>query len=107
MKLGGTVATVGFPNQDFMRKPGNQEKEFIHGFLVSLFAFCLSSLFPDQPAGAAGVLADGHRPGGALVDARGNVGHRGGQGAGARPPCAAAALAATGSLPESLRTATK
>jgi hypothetical protein len=37
VKLGGTVATVGFPIQDFMRKPGNQEKEFIHGFLDSLF----------------------------------------------------------------------
>ena len=43
VKLGGTVATVGFPIQDFMRKPGNQEKEIIHGFLDSLFAFSLFS----------------------------------------------------------------
>jgi S1-C subfamily serine protease len=47
-------------------------------------------------------LADGHRPGGALVDARGNV-----VGIVAAKLDAAAALAATGSLPESLRTATK
>jgi hypothetical protein len=37
VKLGGAVATVDFPVQDFMRKPGNQEEEFIHGFLDSLF----------------------------------------------------------------------
>ena len=38
VKLGGTVATVGFPVQDFMRKPGNQEEEFhswLHGFLIN------------------------------------------------------------------------
>jgi hypothetical protein len=38
VKLGGPAATVGFPVQDFMRKPGNHDQEFIHGFLDSLFA---------------------------------------------------------------------
>jgi hypothetical protein len=41
VKLGDTVASVGFPIQDFMRKPGNQEKEFLHGFMDSLFDFNL------------------------------------------------------------------
>ena len=50
-----------------MRKPGNQEKEFILGFMDSLFDFSLPHYFqislPVQPDNS----------GGALVDARGNV----------------------------------
>ena len=49
-----------------------------------------------------GSLADGHRPGGALVDARGNV-----VGIVAAKLDASAALAATGSLPENVNYAVK
>jgi hypothetical protein len=54
-------------------------------------------------------LADGHRPGGALVDARGNVMDARGNvvGSVAAQLDAAAALAATGSLPENVNYAVK
>ena len=65
-----------FPVQDFMRKPGSQEEEFIHGFLDSLFDFSLlliifKSAWSLQTATMQpGKWQDEHRP---LVDERGNV----------------------------------
>ena len=43
VKLGGTVATVGFPIQDFMRKPGNQENRNKNSFMVSWIPYLLSA----------------------------------------------------------------
>ena len=42
VKLGGTVARVGFPIQDLMRKPGNQEKNsFMASWIPYLISACL------------------------------------------------------------------
>lgn len=58
--------------------------------------------FPDQCAGAAGVLADGVRSGGALVDERGNV-----VGFVSAKLNTRAALSASGALPENVNYAVK
>ena len=93
VKLGGTVATVGFPDiglQGFAPKLAKGEIASLAGAADDPRYFQIS--LPVQPGNS----------GGALVDARGNV-----VGIVAAKLDAAAALAATGSLPESLRTATK
>ena len=93
MKLGGTVATVGFPDiglQGFAPKLAKGEIASLAGAADDPRYFQIS--LPVQPGNS----------GGALVDARGNV-----VGIVAAKLDASAALAATGSLPESLRTATK
>jgi hypothetical protein len=97
VKLGGTVATVGFPdiglqgfapklagfNAKAQRGKGAKYKQCLACVLATL-RLCVKFLQR------------------ALVDARGNV-----VGIVAAKLDASAALAATGSLPESLRTATK
>jgi S1-C subfamily serine protease len=93
VKLGGTVATVGFPDiglQGFAPKLAKGEIASLAGAADDPRYFQIS--LPVQPGNS----------GGALVDARGNV-----VGIVAAKLDASAALAATGSLPESLRTATK
>ena len=128
MKLGGTVATMGFPDiglPDFLNHETHElheNKKQIHSvsafvclvyFVVKIFSHAFGQGEITSLAGAADdpryfqislPVQPGatHRPGGALVDARGNV-----VGIVAAKLDASAALATTGSLPESLRTATK
>ena len=88
MKLGGTVATVGFPDiglQGFAPKLAKGEIASLAGAADDPRYFQIS--LPVQPGNS----------GGALVDARGNV-----VGIVAAKLDASAALAATGSLPENV-----
>ena len=104
-QLGGTVRRLVFPVQDFMRKPGSQEKEFIHGFLDSLFdssprRIIFKSARSLQTATMQpGKWPDEHRP---LVDERGNV-----IGIVSAKLDASTALAMSGSLPENVNYAVK
>ena len=125
VKLGGTVATVGFPDiglQNFLTTKHTNYTKMKDRFIPCPLScvWCISWLksFPmllakGEIASLAGAGDDPRyfqislpvqpgNSGGALVDARGNV-----VGIVAAKLDAAAALAATGSLPESLRTATK
>ena len=93
VKLGGTVATVGFPDiglQGFAPKLAKGEIASLAGAADDPRYFQIS--LPVQPGNS----------GGALVDARGNV-----VGIVAAKLDAAAALAATGSLPENVNYAVK
>ena len=93
MKLGGTVATVGFPDiglQGFAPKLAKGEIASLAGAADDPRYFQIS--LPVQPGNS----------GGALVDARGNV-----VGIVAAKLDASAALAATGSLPENVNYAVK
>src|ERR1019366_6556086 len=93
VKLGGTVATVGFPDiglQGFAPKLAKGEIASLAGAADDPRYFQIS--LPVQPGNS----------GGALVDARGNV-----VGIVAAKLDASAALAATGSLPENVNYAVK
>jgi S1-C subfamily serine protease len=93
VKLGGTVATVGFPDiglQGFAPKLAKGEIAALADAADDPRYFQIS--LPVQPGNS----------GGALVDARGNV-----VGIVAAKLDAAAALAATGSLPENVNYAVK
>jgi S1-C subfamily serine protease len=93
VKLGGTVATVGFPDiglQGFAPKLAKGEIASLAGATDDPRYFQIS--LPVQPGNS----------GGALVDARGNV-----VGIVAAKLDASAALAATGSLPENVNYAVK
>jgi S1-C subfamily serine protease len=93
VKLGGTVATVGFPNigmQGFAPKLAKGEIASLSGSQDDPRYFQIS--LPVQPGNS----------GGALVDARGNV-----VGIVAAKLDASAALAATGALPENVNYAVK
>jgi len=93
VKLGGTVATVGFPDiglQGFAPKLAKGEIASLAGAADDPRYFQIS--LPVQPGNA----------GGALVDARGNV-----VGIVAAKLDVATALAATGSLPENVNYAVK
>jgi S1-C subfamily serine protease len=93
VKLGGTVATVGFPAiglQGFAPKLAKGEIASLAGAADAPRYFQIS--LPVQPGNS----------GGALVDARGNV-----VGIVAAKLDASAALAATGSLPENVNYAVK
>ena len=93
VKLGGTVATVGFPNigmQGFSPKLAKGEIASLSGAADDPRYFQIS--LPVQPGNS----------GGALVDARGNV-----VGIVAAKLDASVALAATGSLPENVNYAVK
>ena len=93
VKLGGTVATVGFPNigmQGFSPKLAKGEIASLSGAADDPRYFQIS--VPVQPGNS----------GGALVDARGNV-----VGIVAAKLDASVALAASGSLPENVNYAVK
>ncbi len=93
MKLGGTVATVGFPNiglQGFAPKLAKGEIASLSGAGDDARYFQIS--VPVQPG----------NPGGALVDERGNV-----VGVVSAKLSAKAALAASGALPENVNYAVK
>ena len=93
VNLGGTVATVGFPNigmQGFAPKLAKGEIASLSGAADDPRYFQIS--LPVQPGNS----------GGALVDARGNV-----VGIVAAKLDAVTALAATGSLPENVNYAVK
>ena len=93
MKLGGSVATVGFPNiglQGFSPKLAKGEIASLSGAADDARYFQIS--VPVQPGNS----------GGALVDERGNV-----VGVVSAKLSAAATLAATGSLPENVNYAVK
>lgn len=103
VKLGGTVATVGFPNiglQGFAPKLAKGEIAALSGAGDDARYFQIRSLQAAtmQPE----IFADGHRPGGALVDERGNV-----VGVVSAKLNASAALAMSGTLPENVNYAVK
>ena len=93
MKLGGTVATVGFPNiglQGFAPKLAKGEIASLSGAGADAWYFQIS--VPVQPGNS----------GGALVDERGNV-----VGVVSAKLSARAALASSGALPENVNYAVK
>ena len=103
VKLGGTVATVGFPNiglQGFAPKLAKGEIASLSGAGDDARYYQIRSLRTAtmQP----GIIADGHRPGGALVDERGNV-----VGVVSAKLNASAALRSSGALPENVNYAVK
>jgi S1-C subfamily serine protease len=98
VQLGGTVATVGFPDpglQGFSPKLAKGEIAALAGAGDDARYFQIRSL-------RTATIADGHRPGGALVDEHGNV-----VGIVSAKLSASAALASSGSLPENVNYAVK